>query len=118
MLEIKSTVSTTVTPPLSHQAALVLPFPPALLQSLSTGGSQGSECPCADIELLGGNAVGWRRLVTKDCHPQVWTQSLSLVWIKEEWVVQCVPGVSCGMYNATCSAMAASPGGANTKCIL
>lgn len=40
MLEIKSTVSTTFTPPLSHQAPQGPAIPTShLLQSLSTGGS-------------------------------------------------------------------------------
>lgn len=40
MLEIKPTVSTTFTPPLSHQAPLGPAIPTShLLQSLSTGGS-------------------------------------------------------------------------------
>lgn len=88
MLEIKSTVSSTFTPPLSHQAAPGPAIPTShSLQSLSTGGSgpvllsPGAAqllCPCGDIELLRGNTGGWERFVTKDCHPQLWTQALPL----------------------------------------
>lgn len=67
---------------------MVLPFPPVTCCKASARGDQAlcccprglhsSLCPCADIELLRGNTVAWERFVTEDCHPQLWTQALSL----------------------------------------
>lgn len=67
---------------------MVLPFPPVTCCKASAWGDQAlccchqglhsSMCPCGDIELVRGNTVGWKRFVTKDCHPELWTQPFSL----------------------------------------